>query len=171
MFWNDFYQPDTDKRVRWYLANRKVILHLLNPVFDCKISIQFKSCDLRFLATPRTTVGSLQRSTIADQHGFAFCIDFLIALAYVGIAIFQIVWGSTWGADLIVCIRTKLSRFWRLLRQLYMFEKSPINLSEDTVEAVLGQSAQASETPKLVAAAPQAKLLWSAIYIEGTATD
>ena len=97
MLSNDFNKHEANKRVRWYLANREVLLHLIYPVLDIQVSTPYESFDLTLHATAGTTFGSTQHRTVDGELSILFRIDFLSTLAFVGVAIVRIVWGSTEG--------------------------------------------------------------------------
>ena len=92
-----FHEHEADERVRLYLANREVVLHLIYPVFDGQICTPFESFDFTLHATAETTLGGTQRSTVDREHALAVGIDFLFAPAFVGVAIVRIDWGSAEG--------------------------------------------------------------------------
>ena len=97
MLGNNLHKHEADERVRWYLANREVVLHLIYPVLDGQVDTSFESLDLALHATAGPALGSMQRSTVNDELAPAFRIDVLFALALVWVAVVRVVWGSIGG--------------------------------------------------------------------------
>ena len=77
---------------------------MIYPVFDCQVRTPFESFDLALDSTVGLTLGSTQRSTVDDEHALAFCIDYLVALALVRVAIVRVVWGSDGGGGRPDCL-------------------------------------------------------------------
>ena len=86
MLGNNLHEHEADKRVRWYLVNRKVVLNLIYLVVCCQVSTSLKFFYQTLHATAGTTLGSTQRSTVNDEYALVFCINFVFALAVVDIA-------------------------------------------------------------------------------------
>ena len=81
---NDLHKHEADERVRWDLANREVVLHLIYPVLDGQVSTSFESFDLALHASAGPALGSTQRSTVDDEHAPAFRIDVFSRLRLSG---------------------------------------------------------------------------------------